>query len=152
MEPKSTCCPFKSIISSLWSRLVVRDFCMMPLQSKAGQGYMDWIQWTVWKKNKQKQKGKTKLPRAPMVSGKKRYSRHKLACSLIWFLILSQWSCGGLVAAPDETVICNFYVNSTAGQCQIVNSAQRHQKKKKKKVRGVPFCLSQDKSHWYSMH
>lgn len=65
-----------------------------------------------------------------MVSGKKRYSRHKLVCSLSWFLILSQWSCGELVAAPDETVICNFHVNATARQCEIVNSAQRHQKKK----------------------
>lgn len=39
------------------------------LQSKAGQGYKDQVQWTVFKKSKKKRKRKRKLPWTPMVSG-----------------------------------------------------------------------------------
>lgn len=65
METKTTRCHFKSTIFTLWSRLVVHDDCTtasVVLQSKAGQGYKDQVQWTTWKKNKQKQRKKKRLP------------------------------------------------------------------------------------------
>ena len=42
----------------------------------------------------------------------------------------TRWSCGELAGASDETVICNFHLTATEKRCEIVDSAQRRQRRR----------------------